>query len=73
MDKLSELIKEAKPLYKTRKRNRAIAKLSFIFLAPILLFFGIFQIYVAGNNLYVSLSQNDLQIELMTDEFNLLR
>ena len=73
MDKLSELIKEAKPLYKTRKRNRAIAKLFFIFLAPVLLFFGIHQIYVAGNNLYVSLSQNDLQIELMTDEFNLLR
>ena len=73
MDKLSELIKEAKPLYKTRKRNRAIAKMTLMFLTPVFVFYGMYQIYVAGNNLYVSLSQNDLQIELTTDEFNLLR
>ena len=73
MDKLSELIKEAKPLYKTRKRTRAIAKMTLMFLTPVFVFYGMYQIYVTGNNLYVSLSQNDLQIELTTDEFNLLR
>ena len=73
MDKLTELIKEAKPLYKIRKRNKFIAKTLFILISPIVLFTGVFQVYQTGNELYASLDNNNLQYELLNDELGLLR
>ena len=72
MDKLSDLIKEAKPLYKQRKRRKAIAKAILTLTVPVFLMNSICQIYFQGNDIYLSLENNTLQNELMTDDYDLL-
>ncbi len=70
-DKLSDLLKEAKPLYKRRKRQRTMAKITLIVCAPVFLFSFLFQIYTLGNDIYVALDNNKLQNELLVDSFGL--
>ncbi len=71
MDTLSELIKEARPLYKQRKRRKAMAKLFVMLFIPAFLFSGTIHLYNQGNDLYLSLSSNTLQKQLLEDEFAL--
>lgn len=71
MDTLSELIKEARPLYKQRKRRKAMAKLFVVLFIPAFLFSSAISIYNQGNDLYLSLSSNTLQKQLLEDEFAL--
>lgn len=73
MDKLSELIKEAKPLYKQRKRQKAIAKVIFMITMPVMLLGSVVQLCNEGNNIYLSLENNTLQNELLNDDFDFLR
>ena len=72
MDKLSELIKEAKPLYKQRKRRKTIAKTILTLTLPVIFMNSICQIYFEGNDLYLSLENNSLQTQLLEDDFGLL-
>jgi len=72
MDKLSTLLKEAKPLYKQRQRRKTMAKLFLIISTPAILMSSVFNLYLQGNDLYISLENNHLQYELMEDEFGLL-
>lgn len=73
MDKLTELFKEAKPLYRQRKRRKTIAKMIFTISVPALLLNSILQIYIQGCDVYVALENNKLQQELIEDDFGLLR
>ena len=72
MDKLSELIKEAKPLYRKRQRRKAIAKLILCTTMPVIIMSSAYQICSFGDEIYVSLDNNVLQEQLMEDEFELL-
>jgi len=72
MDKLSTLLKEAKPLYRQRQRRKTMAKLILTLSMPAILMSSVFNIYLQGNDLYLSLENNHLQYELMEDEFGLL-
>ena len=72
MDELSNLLNEAKPLYKQRKRRKAIAKSILALSAPAILMSSICQVYLEGNDIYLSLENNTLQNELIEDEFGLL-
>ena len=65
MDKLTELFKEAKPLYRQRKRRKTIAKMIFTISVPALLLNSILQIYIQGCDVYVALENNKLQQELI--------
>ena len=71
MDKLSDLLQEAKPLYKRRKRQKTIAKLIFSISVPVMLFSSVMQLYIQGNNLYFALETNRLQTELLENDFAL--
>ena len=71
MDELSNLIKEARPLYKKRQKRKAIAKLICMFTMPMILMTSICQVYLVGNDLYLSLENNTLQNELLEDDFGL--
>lgn len=71
MDKLSDLLKEAKPLYNQRKRRKTIAKMIFTLTMPAILMSSICQVYLQGNDIYLSLENNSLQYELTEDEFGL--
>ena len=73
MDKLSKLLKEAKPLYNQRQRRKKVAKYILLLTMPMFITTGIYEIYQQGNELYLSLRNNSLQNELMQDEFGLLR
>ena len=73
MDKLSELIQEAKPLYKRKKMQRQILKTCFILIIPVLFGTGIVSLYNTGNDIYLSLEDNTLQQELIEDNMGLLR
>lgn len=73
MDKLSNLIQEAKPLYKRKKRQSATIKLCCIMLIPMFLGIGATRLYDEGNNLYISLENQSLQKELIEDNMGLLR
>ena len=73
MDKLSNLIKEARPLYKRKKRQKTIAKLVFSITMPVILCTSIYQLNLEGNDIYVALDNNILQTELMEDEYGLFR
>lgn len=73
MDKLSNLLKEAKPLYKRQKRQKAIAKLMFCITTPVILCTSICQLAIQGNDIYVALDNNVLQEELLDDDFGLFR
>ena len=72
MDKLTDLLKEAKPLYKTRQRRKAIAKMVLSITMPAIIMTSVCQIYTQGNDIYLSLDNNILQNELIEDEFGLL-
>lgn len=72
MDKLSELIKEAKPLYKKRKIRKTIAKFVLGITVPIFLMTNIYQTCSIGNDIYLSLDNDSLEYELLEDEFGLL-
>ncbi len=71
MDKLSDLLKEARPLYRQRKRRKAMAKLFVIMFIPAFLFSSAMHIYNEGTELYLSLNSNTLQKQLLEDEFAL--
>jgi len=72
MDKLSNLIKEAKPLYKQKQRQKSIARLIFSICTPVMLFTSIFQLYMAGENIYVALEKDSIQMQLLEDDLGLL-
>ena len=72
MDKLTNLLKEAKPLYKQRQRRKTMAKMILTMTMPVILMNSVCQIYLQGNDIYLSLENNSLQYELMEDEFGLL-
>lgn len=69
MDKLTDLLQEAKPLYKKRKRQKTIAKMIFSISVPVMLFSGALQLYIEGNNTYFALETNNLQTELLEKDF----
>ena len=73
MDKLTSLIQEARPLYKRKKRQKAILRASFILLVPIIIGCGTIGLYTTGNELYLSMDNNTLQQELIEDNMGLLR
>ena len=73
MDKLSELIQEAKPLYKKKKLQRRIITSCFVLIVPVLLGAGTIGLYNTGNEIYLSLEDNSLQQELIEDNMGLLR
>lgn len=73
MDKLSNLIQEAKPLYRQRKRNKAVAKLVVLTAMPVMLLTGAMHMYTQGCDIYLSLENNYLQTELLQDDYELLR
>ena len=72
MDKLSDLLKEAKPLYKQRQRRKTITKMVLTLTMPAIIMTSVCQVYLQGNDIYLSLDNNILQNELIEDEFNLL-
>ena len=55
MDNLSDLLKEAKPLYRQRQRRKTIAKMIFTLTMPAMLMTSICQMYLQGNDIYLSL------------------
>ena len=71
MDKISNLIQEAKPLYKRNKRRKTIAKLIFTISVQMMLLGSVAQLYTQGENLYFALETNSLQTELMENDFAL--
>lgn len=71
MDKLTDLIKEAKPLYKQRKRRRAIARTMLSICVPAFVFTSLLGLCLEGNNIYVALHNDTLQHELLNDDFGL--
>ncbi len=71
MDKISELLQEARPLYKTRKRNKAIAKVFLTISVPVFLFTSVFGIYTMGDDIYVSMNNNSLVEQLLLDDYGL--
>ena len=73
MDKLSSLIQEAKPLYKRKKRQRAIMRACFILFVPVIMGASAIGLYNTGNELYLSMDDNTLQQELIEDNMGLLR
>ena len=73
MDKLTNLIQEAKPLYKKKKRQKAIMKTCFIFTIPAIMGASLIGLYNTGEDIYVSLENNSLQQELIEDDMELLR
>lgn len=70
---ITELLKEARPLYKERKRQKTIAKLIFVICAPVFLFTSAIQLYNQGCDIYLSLEKNNLQFELLEDDFGIFR
>jgi len=71
MDKLSELIVQARPLYKQRKRRKTIAKLLLVITMPVILLANFTTLYIEGENVYTSLENNNLQAELLNDDFGI--
>lgn len=72
MDKLNELIRQARPLYKQRKRRKTIAMLLFSFTLPAIIIANVASLYVQGDNIYVSMDKNQIQNELMDYESGIL-
>ena len=70
MDKLSQLINQARPLYRQRKRRKTIAKLVFIITMPVFVIGNIASLYIEGDKVYTSLENNNLQKELLNDDFD---
>ena len=72
MDKLSQLISEAKPLYKTRKRRRIIATTLCLIAIPMFTFTLFATLYLEGNSICASLDDKTYQSEFLQDDFGLL-
>lgn len=72
MDKLSELLNEAKPLYKARKRNAAIVKMMCCFFVPVFICTSIVSLYSMGDDIYVSLNNDSYAEQLLNDEYGLI-
>ena len=72
MDKLSELLKEARPLYKKRQRRKAIAKLILYTTMPAIILSSACQVCSFGEDIYLSLENNSLQSQLLEDDFEFL-
>ena len=73
MDKLSQLISEAKPLYKERKRRNNIFKLLLIITVPVITITSVAGLYMQGEEIYMSFENNNFQNELLTDDLGFLR
>ncbi len=71
MDKLSQILQEAKPLYKRNKRRKAMITLFVMISMPMMLLGSIAQLYTQGENLYFALETKSLQTELMENDFAL--
>lgn len=71
MDELTKLIKEAKPLYKARKKRKNFLIALFALFIPMSLLSFSFGIYQAGSNIYLSIASENFTQELVQDEFNL--
>ena len=72
MDKLSKLIAQARPLYKQRERRKTIARMLFAITIPVFIFANIITLYVAGDEVYMSIENNKMQYELLQDDFGIL-
>ena len=72
MDKLTELIQEAKPLYKQRKRQKTMTTMVLGLSLPMIFTISLFQLYIGGSEVYIALENNTLQTKLLEDEFGLL-
>ena len=72
MDKLSELIAQARPLYKQRKRRKTIGKMLLAITLPVFILGNITALYMEGNAVYMSLDNNKIQNELLEDDFGVL-
>lgn len=72
MDKLSKILKEAKPLYRQRQRRKMIGKMILTISMPAIILGNICQIYMQGSDIYLSLKNDSLQQELLEDEFAIL-
>ena len=72
MDKLSNLILEAKPLYKQRKRRKKILTTIFTISLPVLMIANVAQLYIQGDDVYVSLQNKKMQQYILQDDFGLL-
>ena len=72
MDKLSQLINDAKPLYKQRKRRKTIAKMLVAITVPAFIFGNLASLYLEGDAVYMSLDNNKIQAELLSDDFGIL-
>lgn len=77
MDKVSELLQEAKPLYYKRKKRNEIIKKSLFVLTPVV--FGLFAIlpFITNNNnsinYYTSSTSVVEQMGFPTDDYGLLK
>lgn len=69
MDKLSELISQARPLYKCRKRRKTMAKMLVAITLPALFLGNFVALYMEGDSVYMSLDDNKIQNELLVDDF----
>ncbi len=72
MDKLTELIQEAKPLYKQRKRQKTMTTMVLGLSLPMIFTISLFQLYISGSEVYIALENSTLQTKLLEDEFGLL-
>ena len=71
MDKLTELISQARPLYKQRKRRRTIAKMLLSITVPVMLFANFANLYIQGDEVYMSMENSAMQNELLNDDFGM--
>ncbi len=71
MDKLSNLIKEAKPLYQKRKKQKKALVSMCLAIIPLFLFTSFLNLYSQGENLYLALSSDDYAMEFLNDEYGL--
>jgi len=73
MDKLSNLIQEAKPLYFKKKRQKRILNTFIVLFIPFMMCLGAIGIYNTGNDIYISMENETFQQELLNDNMGLLR
>ncbi len=71
MDELSRLISQARPLYKQRKRRKTIAKMLLSITIPAFIFGNIASLYMEGDQVYMSLENNNIQNELLKDDLGI--
>ena len=72
MDKLSLLISQARPLYKTRKRRKTIAKMLLGITIPVLLIGNFMSLCYEGDMVYMSLENENIQNEILYEDYDML-